>query len=146
MVAVFKTGGKQYRAAKGDILKVEKLTAEVGSVYEITDVLMHTDGGKTVFGTPFLSDMVVACEVVAHARARKIMVFKKKRRQNYRRLKGHRQAYTQLRILGVTNPGGGAKLLKDMQAALKKATTDVARATKEDAAPKKVTAKKAEAK
>ena len=90
--AIFQTGGKQYRVANGDIIKVEKLNAE-GTV-EFDQVLMVADK----IGTPFVEGAKVVAEVIEQKRADKILVFKKKRRQNYRRTAGHRQFITVLKI------------------------------------------------
>ena len=97
MFAVIKTGGKQYRVASGDVIKVEKLEAEAGSTVTLDQVLM-VDGK---IGTPLVADALVSAEVIAQDRGPKIIVFKKKRRQNYRRKKGHRQDLTVLRITGI---------------------------------------------
>lgn len=94
-VAIFQTGGKQYRVKQGDIVKVEKLNAE-GKV-EFDQVLMLDDK----IGTPFVDGAKVVAEVVEQKRADKILVFKKKRRQNYRRTKGHRQYITVLKITEI---------------------------------------------
>jgi large subunit ribosomal protein L21 len=101
MFAVIRTGGKQYKVAKDDVIAVEKLAAEPGSAVEFGEVLMVADGGEIVTGTPFVSGAAVGAEIVAQNRAKKIIVFKKKRRHNYRRKKGHRQYQTVLRITGI---------------------------------------------
>lgn len=93
--AIFQTGGKQYRVAQGDIVKVEKLDAE-GKV-EFDQVLMVGDK----IGTPFVNGAKIVAEVVEQKRADKILVFKKKRRQNYRRTRGHRQFITVLKITEI---------------------------------------------
>ena len=98
MFAVIKTGGKQYRVASGDVIKVEKLEAEAGSTVTLDQVLM-VDGK---IGTPLVADAAVSAEVIAQDRGPKIIVFKKKRRQNYRRKNGHRQDLTVLRITDIT--------------------------------------------
>jgi large subunit ribosomal protein L21 len=98
MFAVIKTGGKQYRVASGDVIKVEKLEAEAGSTVTLDQVLM-VDGK---IGTPLVADATVSAEVIAQDRGPKIIVFKKKRRQNYRRKNGHRQDLTVLRITDIT--------------------------------------------
>jgi len=98
MFAVIKTGGKQYRVASGDVIKVEKLEAEAGSTVTLDQVLMAGDK----IGTPLVADVTVSAEVVAQDRGPKIIVFKKKRRQNYRRKNGHRQDITVLRITDIT--------------------------------------------
>ena len=101
MYAVIKTGGKQYRVAEGDTIRVEKLPGDVGSTIELDEVLMV--GGDTVrVGTPTVSGAKVTAQIVDQDRAKKIIVFKKMRRKNYRRKNGHRQPFTALRITGVT--------------------------------------------
>lgn len=101
MYAVIKTGGKQYRVSEGDILRVEKLEGDVGSTIDFADVLM-IGGDSPKIGTPVVSGAKVSAEIIGQDRSKKIIVFKKKRRKNYRRKRGHRQAYTELRITGVT--------------------------------------------
>jgi large subunit ribosomal protein L21 len=101
MYAVIKTGGKQYRVSEGDTLRVEKLEGDVGAKIELTEVLMV--GGDTVtVGKPLVKGAVVTAEIVAQDRAKKIIVFKFKRRKNYRRKNGHRQPFTELRVTGVS--------------------------------------------
>ena len=99
MYAVVKTGGKQYRVAPGAVIKVERLEAEVGSTIALDQVLMiGDDGGEPKVGAPLVDGASVAAEVLEQSRAPKIIVFKKKRRKNYRRKRGHRQLQTVLRI------------------------------------------------
>jgi large subunit ribosomal protein L21 len=105
MFAVIRTGGKQYRVAKDDLITVEKLPAEPGDEIEFDEVLMIADGGEIATGTPFVTGAAVGAEVVAQNRAPKIIVFKKKRRHNYRRKKGHRQPQTVLRITEIRSTG-----------------------------------------
>ena len=84
MTAVIKTGGKQYSVNKDDIIIVEKLPEEQGKTVTFTDVLMITEGEKTIIGSPYIENAIVTAEIVEQNRAKKIIVFKKKRRQNYR--------------------------------------------------------------
>jgi len=105
MFAVIRTGGKQYKVAKDDVIAVEKLAGEPGSVIELGEVLMIADGAEIATGEPVLAGAAVRATVVEQSRAAKIIVFKKKRRQNYRRKKGHRQYQTVLRITGITGAG-----------------------------------------
>ena len=105
MYAVLKTGGKQYRVAANDILEVEKLPAEAGETIELGEVLMIGDGEATEVGAPLVEGARVAAEVLEQKRGKKVIVFKKKRRKNYRRTRGHRQDLTVLRIAGVLRPG-----------------------------------------
>ena len=101
MHAVIRTGGKQYRVAEGDVLRVEKLDGEPGSTIELADVLLLSDGDNVQIGTPVLDGKAVSAEVMAQGRARKIEVIKFKRRKKYRRNHGHRQHYTQLKIKSI---------------------------------------------
>jgi large subunit ribosomal protein L21 len=98
MFAVIRTGGKQYKVAKDDVISVEKLAGEPGAAIELGEVLMIGDGAEVTSGTPLLAGASVAAIVVEQTRAPKIIVFKKQRRKNYRRKKGHRQYQTVLRI------------------------------------------------
>jgi large subunit ribosomal protein L21 len=102
MFAVIRTGGKQYKVAAGDVIKVEKLAGDAGSSLTLDEVLMVSDDGSTKVGTPLLAGAAVTAEVIAQDRTDKIIIFKKKRRQNYRRKNGHRQDITVLRITGIT--------------------------------------------
>lgn len=102
MFAVVKTGGKQYKVAKNSIIKVEKIEGALGSKIELDQVLMLGESSKASFiGTPVVKGASVTAEIVKHFRDDKIIVFKKKRRQNYRRKAGHRQTLTELKILDI---------------------------------------------
>ena len=101
MYAVIKTGGKQYRVSEGDTLRIEKLDGEVGSKLELGEVLM-VGGDKVAVGSPTVKGAKVTAEIVAQDRAKKIVVFKMRRRKNYRRKQGHRQPYTEIRITGIS--------------------------------------------
>lgn len=105
MYAVIKTGGKQYRVAKDEVIAVEKLAAEAGSSLDLGEVLMLGDDKSTTIGSPLVEGASVSAKVVEQARDDKIIVFKKIRRKNYRRKKGHRQAITLLRITDINAPG-----------------------------------------
>jgi large subunit ribosomal protein L21 len=106
MFAVIRTGGKQYKVAKDDVIAVEKLAGEPGATIELGDVLMvGGDGAEARAGTPLLAGASVSAELVEHRRADKIIVFKKKRRHNYRRKNGHRQHQTVLRITEIRAGG-----------------------------------------
>ncbi len=98
MYAVIKTGGKQYRVAAGDKLKVEKLAGEIGSDVVIDKVLMLADGDKVTVGTPLVEGASVQATVVGHGRHDKVMIFKMRRRKHYRKTQGHRQDYTEIQI------------------------------------------------
>ncbi|MDX9974467.1 MAG: 50S ribosomal protein L21 [FCB group bacterium] len=101
MYAVVKTGGKQIQVAAGDLVRIEKLDAAPGDQVELTEVcLLATDDGVVV-NPADLGGAKVVCQVVAQGRAKKIRVFKKKRRKNYIRTKGHRQSYTEIRVRDI---------------------------------------------
>ena len=101
MYAVFKTGGKQYRATTGDVLKVEKIEAGKGAEVELDQVLMVGEGEDVKIGTPYLEGGKVKATVVDHGRRDKIKVIKFKRRKNHRKQMGHRQYFTQIEITGI---------------------------------------------
>ena len=106
MYAVVKTGGKQYRVSPGDIIVVEKLLGDAGTKVKLDQVLMVGEDGKDPeLGAPLLTSTAVNCEVVDQSRSDKIIVFKKKRRQGYKRTKGHRQDQTVLRVLDINGKG-----------------------------------------
>ena len=162
MFAVIRTGGKQYKVAKNDVIVVEKLLGDAGDEVDFTDVLALNDGAATQFGRPVVSNAIVMAEVLEQARADKVIIFKKKRRQNYRRKNGHRQELTVLRILDILadasqRPAKKAKAPKAEQAAeaapARAARTGAKKAPAKKAAPaakskpaKKPAAKKASAK
>ena len=102
MYAVFRTGGKQYRAAKGDTVKIEKLDAAEGASVEFGEVLLVGEGDNIKVGTPFVSGSKVKAKVLTQAKDKKVDVIKFKRRQNYRRTLGHRQLFTLVEITGIT--------------------------------------------
>ena len=106
MYAVIRTGGKQYRVAPDDVIRVEKLSTEAGKSVDFDNVLMIGDGKKTTAGTPLVAGAMVKAEVLENTRGAKIIVFKKKRRKNYRRKWGHRQDLTVLRITQITDADG----------------------------------------
>ncbi|KGM32394.1 50S ribosomal protein L21 [Inquilinus limosus] len=101
MFAVIRTGGKQYRVAPDQLVTVERLDAEPGASVTIEDVLMVGGDGAVKIGTPVLAGASVTAEVVEQTRGPKVIIFKKKRRQNYRRKKGHRQDLTVLKITAI---------------------------------------------
>ena len=105
MFAVIRTGGKQYKVAKDDVITVEKLAGEPGSTVTLDDVLMLGDGASVSNGTPRLAGASVTAEVVEQTRSDKVLVFKKRRRHNYRRKNGHRQALTVLKVTGISAGG-----------------------------------------
>ena len=154
MYAVVKTGGKQYRVAKDDVILVEQIKAEAGDTISLDNVLMIADGEKMTIGTPQVAGAAVSAEVVKQTRGPKIIIFKRKRRKNHRRTQGHRQDLTLLKInaiaedgksLGKTAPAKAAPKAKAAAPATeKKAPAKKAAAPK--AAAKKAPAKKAAAK
>ncbi len=105
MYAVVKTGGKQYRVAKDDVLKIERLAGEEGDIITLEEVLMVANGAAVTIGAPLVAGASVAAEIVEQARGPKIIIFKKRRRQNYRRKKGHRQLLTVVRITDILTDG-----------------------------------------
>ena len=100
--AIVETGGKQYRVAPGDLLDVERIEGEKGSAFEWTTVLLYRKEDAPVIGTPVVPNVTVMGTVVHQGRRRSITVFKKKRRKNYIRTKGHRQYFTRVRIHEIT--------------------------------------------
>jgi large subunit ribosomal protein L21 len=100
MYAVIKTGGKQYKVSAGDILKVEKLEGAVGDTIELDEVLM-VGGEEVKIGTPLLPDAKVKAKIVEQGKDKKILVFKSKRRKNFRKKFGHRQPLTRLKIMDI---------------------------------------------
>ena len=133
MFAIVRTGGKQYRVAAGDKIAVEKIAGEAGDTVSLGDILLAGDGGEVKSA----DGLVVSAEIIAQTRGEKVIVFKKRRRHNYRRRNGHRQSLTLLRILAV---GDAKKAAPKKEAAPKEEA-----APAKDAAPKKAAAPKAEA-
>lgn len=135
MFAVIKTGGKQYRVTADDVLKVERVAGEAGDIIEFTEVMMVGEGASATIGKPTVDGAMVTAEVVDQGRGRKIIAFKKRRRQNSRRTIGHRQHFTTVKI---------AEILTDGAKASKKAAAKKPAAKAET--PKKAAAEKAPAK
>ncbi|MDP6517672.1 MAG: 50S ribosomal protein L21 [Alphaproteobacteria bacterium] len=104
MYAVIKTGGKQYKVAKNDVIRVERLTGEAGAAVAFEDVLMIGDDAGAQVGQPVIAGAKVTATVLEQIRDDKILVFKKKRRKNYRRKAGHRQHLTVLRVTDIAGP------------------------------------------
>lgn len=102
MYAVFKTGGKQYRASKGDVIRVEKLDAEEGATVGIDEVLMIGEGDAVKVGAPFIAGGLVSAKVRSQGRGVKIRIIKHRRRKHYHKEQGHRQYYTELQITDIT--------------------------------------------
>ncbi len=137
MYAVFRSGGKQYRAAKGDVLRVEKLDIDEGATVSFDEVLLIGEGKNVKVGSPVLEGSSVSGKVLKQGRSRKVAVVKFKRRTNYLRQGSHRQHFTEVEITGIS--GAGSK------AASRDAEADAA-VTKKTAAKKKVAVKKPAAK
>ena len=141
MFAIVRTGGKQYRVAAGDKIAVEKIDGEAGDTVSLGDILLAGDGGEVKSA----DGLVVSAEIIAQTRGEKVIVFKKRRRHNYRRRNGHRQSLTLLRILAV---GDAKKAAPKKEAAPKAEAAPAAEAKAapaKEAAPKKAAAPKAEA-
>lgn len=152
MYAVFSTGGKQYRATTGDIIKVEKIEAEKGATVELDQVLLVGEGEEVTVGAPLVDGGKVLAKVVEHGRGDKVKIIKFKRRKHQLKRAGHRQYYTALEITGIEGAGDAKPAKKKAapkKATAKKAEGESAEASKSDAkkaAPKKAAPKKAAAK
>ncbi len=103
MYAIVDSGGKQYKVQEGEILRVEKLAGEVGNKVSFDKILMFSDGENVNIGTPILEDVAVNGHIVEQGKAKKIIVFKYKRRKRYRRKNGHRQQFTAVKIDSINN-------------------------------------------
>jgi large subunit ribosomal protein L21 len=102
MFAVIKAQGKQFKVAQGDTLTIDRLVGDAGATVALGEVLMLIDGGSTKIGAPILSGAKVQAEIVSHSRGEKIKVFKKRRRKNFHRTRGHRQELTTVKITAIT--------------------------------------------
>ena len=131
MYAVIKTGGKQYKVSKDDVISVEKLSDDAGKKIKLNEVLIISDKGKPIVGDPLIKGASVEAEIMDHSRAAKITVFKKKRRHNYRRKQGHKQNITNLKILSINTSQGKTKT----------ADTEEKKTAAKKAAPKKIVTK-----
>ena len=128
MFAVIKTGGKQYKVQEGDVLNVEKLNMEKEKKVTFDKVLLIEDEGKTLIGTPFVENALVRAEVIENFKDKKVLVFKKKRRKQYRRTRGHRQELTRIKI---------EEIIQGIKAAPKKKPAEVVKKEKEEVTPEK---------
>jgi large subunit ribosomal protein L21 len=138
MYAVFRTGGKQYRAAKGDVLRLEKIEAEEGTTISFDDVLLIGEGADIKVGNPIIPGSSVSAKVLRQGKSKKVSVVKFKRRQNYLRQGSHRQFFTEVEITAISASGAKKASPKAEAApAAKKPSSE------DKAAPKKVAAKKA---
>ncbi len=135
MYAVIRSGGKQYKVSKDDIISVEKLTAKAGDKISLDEVLMISEKDNLIIGDPIIKGATVNAKVVEQTRAKKIIVFKKKRRHNYRRKNGHQQNLTTLKIVDI-------KATATKKAAAKKVEAPKVEKPKKSASAKKTTAKK----
>jgi len=138
MYAVFRSGGKQYRASKGEHLRLEKLDADEGASVKFDEVLLVGEGSKINVGSPLLSGGSVTAKVLRQGKSKKVDVVKFKRRANYKRQGTHRQFFTEVEITGITESGS--------KAAPKEPAAEPKKATAKTAATKKPAAKKAAAK
>ena len=111
MFAVIRTGGKQYKVAPEDVLQIEKIEGTQGEAVQFPEVLMVGGEGEPAFGTPLVTGAAVSAEVVEQGKGPKIIIFKKRRRQNYRRKNGHRQELTTVRILEIITGGNAATVM-----------------------------------
>ncbi len=139
MFAVIKTGGKQYKVAANDLVRIEKIAGDAGDAITFENVLMVGNEGDFSLGAPLVAGASVAGEVVEQFRDKKVIVFKKKRRQGYRRKNGHRQELTLVRITEILTDGAkpsGKKAAPKKAAKTEAAKTEAPKADKADAAPK----------
>jgi large subunit ribosomal protein L21 len=143
MFAVIKTGGKQYRVAADDLLKIEKVAGVTGDMVEFDKIMMVGEGADAAIGAPYVDGAMVTAEVVTQGRTRKIIAFKKRRRQNSRRTIGHRQHLTTIRIAEILTGGAKPKKAAAKKAPAKKADAPAAKAAPKADAPKAATPKTA---
>ncbi len=146
MYAVFRTGGKQYRASEGDRLRVEKIDAEEGASISFDEVLLIGEGESIQVGTPTLAGTAVTAKVLRQGKSRKVPVVKFKRRQNYLRQGSHRQFFTEVEIVSVGKAGVKSEGKKAAPTAKKAAKPAAKKAAAKKPAAKKPAAKKATAK
>lgn len=147
MYAVIETGGKQYKVSENDVIKVEKLDAEVGKNIKFDRVLALGSAGNATIGEPTVKDAVVSAVVLEQKKGEKVIIFKKKRRNNYRRKNGHRQQLTVVRILDVSGKGENKEPAKKAKAPkAEKPAAEAKPAAKKAAPAKKPAAKKPAAK
>ena len=145
MYAVFRSGGKQYRAAKGDVLRLEKIDADEGATVEFDEVLLVGEGGEVKVGSPLLSGSTVSGKVLRQGKSKKVPVVKFRRRQNYLRQGSHRQFFTEVEITDISG-AGSKKAAPKADAEAKPAAKKVAKKKAAKKTAKKAAAKKAPAK
>jgi len=150
MYAVFRTGGKQYRAAKGDVLRLEKIEADEGATVHFDEVLLIGQGSDVKVGDPLLSGGSVSGKVLSQGKTRKVSVVKFRRRQNYLRQGSHRQFYTEVEITDISTSGAKKAAAKageaDTTGEVKSADAAAKKLATKKTAPKKAAAKKSSAK
>ena len=143
MYALVKTGGKQYRVSKDDTILVERIAAEEGAEVILNDIVMLSDGDKVTIGTPMVDGAAVSATVLRQTRGPKVIIFRRKRRKHHRRMQGHRQSLTLLKINDIAED---AKKLTPVKPVAKKAAPKAVDAAKKakakKAAPKAAAAKK----
>ena len=150
MFAVIKTGGKQYKVKAGDVITIDRLRAEEGDVVALDDVLLFSDGSQTKIGVPRLADISVAGRVIEQSRGPKLIAFKKRRRKNSRRKRGHRQELSVVQIMEILTDGkkpdlNAAKPVKSLSKTAKSSPApshgeeDMAKAKKKSAKRKTAT-------
>ncbi len=113
MYAVFSTGGRQYRAVPGEVIRVEKLDADVGATVTLDQVFMTGDGDDIQIGAPLVKGATISATVRGHGRHDKVMIVKFRRRKHHRKQMGHRQHYTEIEITGISNGSKNAKGSKE---------------------------------
>jgi large subunit ribosomal protein L21 len=151
MYAVVQTGGKQYRVTAGDTFQVEKLAGNAGDVVKLERVLSLMNDGKPLLGSPTIAGAVVEAQIIKTAKGDKVLIFKKKRRHQYRRKNGHRQTLTTLHVTNITFNGASIakaepkKIDAEQKAAAPAAKKPAAKKAAAPAAAKKAPAKKAAA-
>lgn len=146
MYAVFRSGGKQYRAAKGDVLRLEKIDGDEGATVSFDEVLLVGEGSDIKVGSPTVAGTSVSARVVRQGKSRKVPVVKFKRRQNYLRQGSHRQFFTEVEITAISSGGAKAAAPKAEEAAEKPAAKKVAKKKPAKKKAAKKVAKKASAK
>src|SRR6185436_13250771 len=135
MFAVIKTGGKQYKVAPSDLIEVATVAGSAGDVVTFDEVLLHGDENGTVLGGPLVAGAAVAGEIVGQKRSARILVFKKRRRQNSKRSRGHRQDFTLIRITEILTDGKKPSKAKKAEPAAKAAKAEAAAAPAAAEAP-----------
>jgi len=119
MYAIVKTGGKQYRVSKGDVITVERLAGEAGQSIKLDQVLLISDEAGTMIGNPFVEGAFVSGTVVENGKAKKVVTFKYKAKKDYRKKQGHRQPYTMVEIEEITKAANGGDTVNDTEPAVK---------------------------